>query len=815
MITLLWIVLFLAVIFLLAYKRATLVVWTLGIAFYLIVMSQFSSLGMVSKVIFWALFVVIAVPLNILPLRRLLLTKPLLQFYQKIKPSMSATEKQALTIGTVGWEGELFSGMPHWQLWKNYPAPQLTAEEQLFLDEDVEQLCQMLNNWEINYRLFDLPEPVWQFLKQRGFFSLIIPKEYGGKQFSALAHSAIITKISSRSNAAATIVGVPNSLGPAELLLEYGTEEQKKHYLPRLARGDEIPCFALTGPDAGSDASSMTDCGVVCKDMWEGQEVIGIRLNWNKRYITLAPIATLLGLAFKLFDPDHLLGQQEELGITCALIPTNTAGISIGRRHFPLNCAFPNGPTQGHDVFIPVDWIIGGPARAGQGWHMLIERLSVGRAITLPSLSTGGAKVASFTMGAYARIRKQFHISVGRFEGVEEALTRIAGNTYIMDATRLFAVSAVDRGERPAVPSSISKYHTTELARQVINDAMDVSGGKGICMGPRNFVAQGYIEAPIGITVEGANILTRCMMIFGQGMMRCHPYLLKELMAAQNSDQAQGLRDFDKAFFAHVGMITSNKIRAFWLGITGAHFTRVPGDPALRRYYQQLTRFSAVFAYLADVSVLILGGEFKRHEHLSGRMGDVLSMLYMGCAVLKQFENQGRPQEDLPLVEWACQSLLFKLQTALDTTLRNFPKPIIGSLLRSVVFPLGRRLTPPSDKLGHQVSVLLSGATDTRARLTQGIYSAAEEHNMVGLVGAALFKVIAADDIENKINILARQGEIQGKTFADRFTAAVNLGLIARAEQNLIQEANAVRQQVNAVDDFALDELPNHVGENK
>lgn len=807
MITLLWIILFFATIFLLAYKRASLSVWTLAILFYFLVMWQFSTLGLAGKILLSLLFIIIAVPLNIRALRRQLLTKPLLEFYQKIKPSMSATEKEALTIGTVGWEGELFSGMPHWQLWKNYSAPQLTAEEQQFLDKDVEELCRMLNNWEINYRLFNLPDEVWQFLKKHGFFSLIIPKQYGGKQFSALAHSAIIAKIASRSNAAATVVGVPNSLGPAELLLEYGTEEQKNHYLPRLARGEEIPCFALTGPDAGSDAGAMTDRGIICKGLWEDKEIIGIRLNWNKRYITLAPVATLLGLAFKLFDPEHLLGEREELGITCALIPTQTPGITIGRRHFPLNCAFPNGPTQGHNVFIPLDWIIGGPSRAGQGWHMLIERLSVGRAITLPSLSTGGVKVASFTMGAYARIRKQFHISVGRFEGVEEALTRIAGNTYIMDATRLFAISAVDRGERPAVPSSISKYHTTELARQVVNDAMDVSGGKGICMGPRNFIAQGYIEAPIGITVEGANILTRCMMIFGQGMMRCHPYLLKELTAAQNPDPQQALREFDKAFFAHMGMLISNTARAFWLGITGAHFTRAVGDPALKRYAQQLTRFAAAFAYVADISVLVLGGEFKRREHLSGRLADVLSMLYMGCAVLKHFDNQGRPQEDLPLVEWACQSLLFKLQTALDNALRNFPKPGIGIWLRPIVFPLGCCLKPPSDALGHQVSVLLSGATPTRTRLTSGIYDTPDENNMVGQVGAALLKVIAAEEVEARLNSAARQGQFNGKTLAEKISAALVLGIITEDERQLLQEADAMRQQVNAVDDFAPEEL--------
>lgn len=809
MITLLWIILFFAVLSVLAYKRAVLSVWSIAIFFYLLIVSQFSTLSTFSIIVLGVIYLCITIPLNIRPLRRLLFTKRFFKLYQKVKPSLSATEKEALAIGTVGWEGELFSGMPNWRVLKNYAAPQLTLDEKSFLDNEVEQLCAMLDNWDISHYRLDLPSEVWKFIKERGFFSLIIPKQYGGKEFSALAHSEIILKIAGRSNAAATVVGVPNSLGPAELLLEYGTEEQKNHYLPRLARGEEIPCFALTGPDAGSDASSMTDRGIVCKGEWQGQQITGIRLRWNKRYITLAPVATLLGLAFKLFDPEHLLGEQEDLGITCALIPTNTPGVIIGRRHYPVNCAFPNGPTQAEDVFIPLDWIIGGPAMAGKGWHMLIERLSVGRAITLPSLSTGGAKVAAFVTGAYARIRKQFHISVGKFEGVEEALTRIAGHTYIMNATRLMGISAVDRGEQPAVPSSISKYHTTELARHVIADAMDVHGGKGICMGPRNYLAQTHIESPIAVTVEGANILTRCMMIFGQGVMRCHPYLLKELVAAQNADKKQGLKDFDHALFRHIGFLISNKARAFLLGMTQGCI--VGGIPTthhtLRRYYQQFTRFAAAFALMADVSVLSLGSEFKRREHLSGRLADVLSMLYMGSSVLKQFENQGNPQEDLPLVEWSCQTLLFKLQTALDVAMRNFPKPIIGTLLRLVIFPLGCRLKEPSDRLNHQVSVLLSGATGTRSRLTDGIYMTPDANNAVGLVGDALLKVMIADEIEQRIQHAVREAIIAGNTWPEKIAAALAFGLITLEEVKALDTAETARKEINAVDDFAPEEL--------
>lgn len=809
MTTLIWILLFISVVTLLAYKRASLSVYTIGILFFFLLVSKFSALGIAGQIILWAIALSVAVVLNVRSLRQMLITKHLLHAYQKVKPSLSPTEKSALGIGTVGWEGELFSGVPDWALLKNYPAPKLTEEEKAFLENDVEELCRMLDNWDISHYRLDLPESVWQFIKERGFFSLIIPKQYGGKQFSALAHSEIILKIAGRSNAAATIVGVPNSLGPAELLLEYGTEEQKKHYLPRLAKGEEIPCFALTGPDAGSDASSMTDRGIVCKGTWQGQEITGIKLRWNKRYITLAPVATLLGLAFKLFDPDHLLGEKEDIGITCALIPTSTPGVVIGRRHYPVNCAFPNGPTQGEDVFIPLDYIIGGQAMAGQGWHMLIERLSVGRAITLPSLSTGGAKVSAFVTGAYARVRKQFDIAVGKFEGVEEALTRIAGHTYIMDATRLLGVAAVDKGECPAVPSAISKYHTTELARQVINDAMDVHGGKGICMGPSNYIAQSYTEAPIAITVEGANILTRCMMIFGQGMMRCHPYLLKELLAAQNPDPKESLREFDTVLFQHLGFLISNKARAFFLGLTGGYLAggMPTTHPKLKHYYQQFNRFSAAFAYIADIAVLVLGGGFKRREHLSGRLGDVLSALYMGSAVLKYFEDAGSHEEDLPLVEWACQTLLFRSQTALDAALRNFPKPWVSKLVRPVIFPLGRRITPPSDLLGHQVSVLLSGATETRARLTAGVYATPDANNMVGLLGDALLKVIVAEEVEKKIHQAVRDQIITAKAPAEKIAQALAANVITEDEKKLLETADAARWKISAVDDFAPEEL--------
>ncbi len=807
MIALAWIILFFLIIAALAYHRAALSVYCIAILVYLLWVSGLSGLGTVGSIVLWVIYLLFIITFTVPPLRRQLITAPIFALYQRVKPTLSSTEKEALTIGTVGWEGELFSGMPQWQKFQSYTAPQLSAEEAAFLAGPVEQLCQMIDNWDISHHRFNLPPEVWQFIKEQGFFSLIIPKQYGGKQFSAFGHSAVIAKIAGRSTATATVVAVPNSLGPAELLLEYGTEEQKSYYLPRLATGEEIPCFALTSPEAGSDAGSMPDHGVVCHGEWHGEEVLGIRLHWDKRYITLAPVATLLGLAFKLYDPDGLLGEQKSLGITCALIPVNTPGIRIGRRHYPLNSAFPNGPTQGDDVFVPLSAIIGGPEMAGKGWHMLIERLSVGRAVTLPSMSAGGAKVAAFTTGAYAAIRKQFNIAIGHFEGVEEALTAIAGETYIIDAVRQFSVAAIDRGERPAVPSAISKYHSTELARVVANHAMDVHGGKGICMGPRNYIAQAYEEAPIAITVEGANILTRCMIIFGQGVMRCHPYLLAELTAALQPDRARGLQAFDKALFGHLGFIISNKSRSFFLALTQGRLSAVPVDGPTKPYYQQINRFSAAFAFAADMVVLTLGSEFKRREHLSARLGDVLSMLYLTSAVLKRFEQQGALAEDMPLVDWACQTLFFKLEQAFLGILANLPHRWLAVALRLVVFPLGCRCRQPTDKLNNQVASLILTPTASRERLTEGTYTTPVANNYVGLINIALHKVLAAEPAEKKLHNAEREGIISGNTRAEKINAAFAANVLAEEEVELLKQADKARKEIIAVDDFAPEEL--------
>ena len=642
---------------------------------------------------------------------------------------MSATEREALDAGTVWWDGELFTGGPDWHKLMSAKVPTLTEAEQAFLDGPCEDLCAMLDDWDITHVRADLPPEVWSFIKSNGFFAMIIPRRYGGLEFSAYAHSCVLVKIASRSGTASSTIAVPNSLGPAELLLHYGTEAQKNHFLPRLARGEEVPCFALTGPRAGSDAASIPDTGVICKGRWQGAEIVGIKLNFSKRYITLAPVATVVGLAFRLFDPERLMGDVTDLGITCALIPRDTPGVSIGRRHFPLNVAFQNGPIQGVDVFVPIDAIIGGFAMAGQGWRMLVEQLSVGRCISLPSSATGGAQAAVYASAAYARIRRQFNMPIGRFEGVEQVLARMAARTYIMDAARSVTAGAIDGGEKPSVPSAMLKYHATEFGRMIANDAMDVHGGKGICLGPNNYLGRGYQIVPVAITVEGANILTRSLIIFGQGAVRCHPFVLREMNAARNPDHDAGALEFDRALMGHVGFAISNAVRSAILGLTLARFTRVPQTGATARYFQHVNRYSASFALATDVAMLALGGYLKKKETLSARLGDVLSAMYLASMVLKHHENQGRLPEDLPLVEWACRSLLYQAQEQLHLFLRNFPNRPLAALMRLLIFPRGLTYFPPSDRLGRDIADLIMHPTAARERLSRDIYKTQESHN--------------------------------------------------------------------------------------
>jgi acyl-CoA dehydrogenase len=702
----------------------------------------------------------------------------------------------------VWWEAELFGGRPDWQHLLSLPAPRLSEEEQAFLDGPVEQLCEMLDDWKITHELQDLPADAWQFIKEQGFFGMIIPKRYGGLGFSALAHSEVVAKLTTRSGSAAVTVMVPNSLGPAELLLHYGTEAQKDYYLPRLASGEEVPCFALTGPEAGSDASAIPDVGRVCRTTLAGEpDVLAIRLNWDKRYITLGPVATLLGLAFKLHDPDGLLGGAEHRGITLALIPTDTPGITIGNRHRPMNQAFLNGPTRGRDVLIPVDWIIGGAEMAGQGWRMLMESLAAGRSISLPALSAGSAKLVSRGTGAYAGIRRQFKTPVGQFEGVQEALARIGGNTYVIDAARTMTVTALDLGEKPAVVSAIVKYQLTERMRQVINDAMDVHGGRGICTGPRNYLARIYQGVPITITVEGANILTRSLIIFGQGAIRCHPYVLTEMQAAADEDRERGLRAFDAALFAHIGFSLSNVARSLVLGLTGARWVRTPGSGIVAHYYRQLTRTSTSLALAADVVMVTLGGRLKRLERLSARLGDVLSYLYLASAALKRFEDQGRKDADRPLLHWSCREALYRSQTAFDELFKNLPNRWVALLLRMLVFPLGMRYDSPNDANDRRVARLLMRPSAARDRLSGGIYIGAAD-DPVGRVEHALTAAIAAETVMRKVQRALRTGLIEADTPEEQITEAVARAIIDEDEASRLRAADAARYDAIMVDEF-------------
>lgn len=804
----LWIIAFLGVVSTLAYQRASLSVWTLAVTLFLVLFTILSHTSFLGLSLSWLLFAIIIIPLYATEWRYKFITRHILNFYRDNMPTMSSTESEALAAGTVGWEGELFQGNPDWNKLFNYPKPTLTAEERDFINGPVKTLCGMINDWDITHHLLDLPPEMWQFLKDEGFFALIIPKEYGGKAFSAYAHSEILTMVSGISSTVASTIAVPNSLGPAELLLHYGTEEQKNYYLPRLAKGLEIPCFALTGLEAGSDAGAMTDKGYVCWGEHEGKKVLGIRLNWNKRYITLAPIATVIGLAFKLYDPEHLLGGQKNLGITCALIPRDTPGITIGRRHFPCNAVFQNGPTQGHDVFIPIDWIIGGPTMAGQGWRMLMECLAAGRAISLPASAIGGGKMVAFTTGAYARIRRQFKMPIGRFEGIEVALARIAGYTYLMDATRTFTAAVIDTGEKPAVASAITKYHVTELGRVVISDAMDIHGGKGICLGPKNYLARLYQAMPIAITVEGANILTRSLIIFGQGAMRCHPYILAEFNAAMLEDETQRLREFDKSVMAHINFTISQFFRTLLLGLTSAKIVKAP-KVATQRYFQQATRFSAAFALLADISLLTFGGSLKRKESISGRLGDILSYLYILSAVLKQYQDQGNHAEDLPIVKWASLTCLFEIQEAIDGVLTNFPNPWFARLLRVIIFPVGMRFSKPNDKIGFKAAQLLLSPTATRERLTEGVFTEDLPNNMLAIIEDALQKVIAADPVEKVIKVAVHDKLIKGDTLVEQGRAAVQKGIITEGEMEILLASEKAREEVIKVDDFSPEELMN------
>jgi acyl-CoA dehydrogenase len=802
-----WLALFVGTFMILAYRRAGLPTSTCVLLLLFAAYWVFGTAPLWWKIAVSLPFALLLL-LNIRPLRLRLVTRPFMRQYRKLLPAMSATEREALDAGTVWWDGELFTGGPNWQKLMSAQAPALTPIEQAFLDGPCEELCAMLDDWDITHRRADMPASVWAFIKAQGFFAMIIPRRYGGLEFSAYAHSCVLIKIASRSTTASSTIAVPNSLGPAELLLHYGTDAQKAHYLPRLARGDDVPCFALTGPRAGSDAASIPDTGVICKGQWQGAEILGIRLNFSKRYITLAPVATIIGLAFRLYDPDHLMGDKVDLGITCALIPRDASGITIGRRHFPLNVPFQNGPIQGHDVFVPMDAIIGGFATAGSGWRMLVEQLSVGRCISLPSNATGGAQAAVYASAAYARIRRQFNTPIGGFEGIEQVLARMAARTYIIDAARSVTAGAIDGGEKPSVPSAMLKYHATEIGRMIANDAMDVQGGKGICLGPKNYLGRGYQIVPVAITVEGANILTRSLIIFGQGAVRCHPFVLKEMNAAKNPDREVGTREFDAAVLGHVGFAISNAVRSIVLGLTSARFTKVPQSGATRRYFQHINRYSASFALATDVAMLALGGYLKKKETLSARLGDVLSAMYLASMVLKHHDNQGRESADLPLVEWACRSLLYQAQEQLHLFLRNFPNRPLAAFMRLFIFPRGLTYFPPSDSLGRAIGDLVMNPTATRERLSAHIYKTPGSHNPLAELQEALMLCITAEPLEKRMRVDGvKTGRITALDLPGQIREALKLGIISDAEATQLKDYDAKVMNIINVDDFAPHEL--------
>ncbi len=802
-----WLISLVIIAGVLAYVRAPLR-WTTLVLFGWLGLYSLAAGGGFFVFVLWLIFDAVFITLNFPAVRKRVLSGMVFKIMKQMLPQMSQTEREALEAGNTWWDAELFSGNPDWKVLLDLPAAKLSAEEQAFIDGPVDTLCSMIDDWDITRNRFDLPKEVWDYIKKQKFCGMIIPKRYGGLEFSEYAHSEAVMKISSRSSTAAVTVMVPNSLGPAKLLLAYGTELQKDYYLPRLAKGLEIPAFALTGPHAGSDAGAMPDTGVVCYGKFQGNnKVLGIRLNWDKRYITLGPVATVLGLAFKLYDPEHLIGDKENIGITVALIPTDTKGVFIGRRHFPLDSAFQNGPNWGKDVFIPMDWIIGGVEQVGNGWKMLMQCLATGRAVSLPALSTGASKMVSRNSGAYARIRKQFNLPIGEFEGIEEPLSRIAGQTYIIDAARKVTAAALDDGQKPSVISAIIKYELTERMRRVVNDGMDIQGGSGICMGPKNYLGRMYQVIPVSITVEGANILTRTMMIFGQGAVRCHPYIQREMEALGESNPELALKLFDEVLFEHIGSALHNLAAGFWLGLTGARFVEVPGDQDTQGYFRQIARLSVGFALVADFALLTLGGSLKRKERISGRFADVLSNLYLCSCVLKNYQDQGSPKDDLPLLHWACQQTLYRAQQSLLAIFHTLPMRIPAVLLRAVLFPSGKPYSPPADHLVHRTAALLLKNSPTRDRLTHGIYINQKPDDVTGRIEVAFQAVLAATAVEAKIQAAQKQKQLAKGAITDVLDAAISKAIISKKEAELIVTAEKARFLVISVDDFSPEQL--------
>jgi len=786
------------VAWILAFIGAPLFVWTLAIGGALFALHGAGALGFTGLAIALGVFAPVALILNLPPLRRKLVTNFIFGPFKAVLPEMSSTEREALEAGDVWWEAEMFRGRPEWDKLLDFPYTPLTEQEKSFLANEVEEACRMVDDWKCEFEDKDLTPEVWQYLKDKGFFAMLIKKEFGGLGFSCAAQSAVVTKLATKSITLAVTVMVPNSLGPGELLMYYGTPEQQKQWLPGLVKGTELPCFGLTGPEAGSDATAMPDLGVVCYGDHQGKKTLGIRLNFEKRYITLAPVATVVGLAFKLRDPEGLLGDKTKVdyGITCALIPAKHPGVIIGRRHYP-GAAFHNGPIFGKDVFIPVEWIIGGPAMAGKGWRMLVECLSAGRGISLPALATAAGQTSYRLLGAYSRIRRQFKVAIGKFEGVQEATGRVAAHTYTLEAMRILTASAVDHCA-PSVVTAIAKYHMTELMRRIVIDSMDVLSGRGIQQGPRNSLATAYRSTPVAITVEGANILTRNLMIFGQGAIRCHPFVFPEMEAARTDD----LPAFDQALFGHLGFSVNRAVRAMTLGLTGSRIARSPVDGITAPYFRQLERFSASLAFVSDLTMGVLGGKLKFKERLSARLGDVLSQLYIASSVLKYFLHHGQPAGDEAHMRWALDNCLFEIAKAFEDFLNNFPVRPAAWIMRLVVFPLGNQYTPVSDQLNAKVADQLLEQTELRDRVSWLVYTKGGPHDPVGRVEHAWKLLQKAEAPFLKYYRMMVKEELAGDDTGERLADAVNRKLLTREEADLVAEFDKARLDVIQTDHF-------------
>jgi acyl-CoA dehydrogenase len=741
------------------------------------------------------------------PVRKLILTGPAYAMVKRILPRVSRTEQEALDAGTVGWDAELFGGKPDWSKLLGVRKPTLSTEEQAFLAGPVETVCAMIDDWDTRHNRADMLPEVWAYLKEKGFLGMLIGTEYGGLGFSAQAQSQVVSKIASRSIAAGITVMVPNSLGPGELLEKYGTQAQKDKYLGRLAKGLEVPCFALTGPHAGSDAAGMRDVGVVCYDMYEGKKTLGVKLSWDKRYITLAPVATLLGLAFHLHDPEHLIGEVDSIGITLALVPAKLKGVKIGRRHFPSRSAFMNGPTQGRNVFIPMDFLIGGTQYAGQGWRMLMECLSTGRAISLPAIGTVSIKHALRVTSAYARIRRQFGIPVGNMEGVAEPLSRMVRHAYTYEAARALTASMVDEGQRPSVLSALLKYRTTDAMRETVNDAMDIHGGRAVQDGPSNYLFSGYMAVPVAITVEGANILTRTLITFAQGALRAHPYLYKEIEAAQNTDRRAGVEAFDTAFCGHISFMLRNMTGSFLHAVSLGRFASTPVSHEMSRWYRQLSRYTQSFALVGDWTVAFLGGDLKRKQSLSGRMADILSDLYLLSATLKRYEDDGRLEADRPVVDAIARDRIFAIEQNFAAVFANFPNPVLRNLMRVLVFPLGRHAKPASDRATFRLARAAMVPGEFRDRLTRGVYVSTDPKDITGVLEDTLLKVIGAEEIEKKFIRATKKGTIDRRLDRDAITDAVDAGVLTESEAATLRLADQATDRAIRVDDFDPDEL--------